>query len=166
MKQYLLLLPIISSACITTEDGKVIALDSMSQADYDKWRLYVSLGVKIGTNRLVHDGVIDRAKLEQVADRIEETVKNPVLPGTKSLLRPILEDTGLLEDEITLVLLVAENEIIGSGGLNDYTIVLSPRAKEVYLLIAGALRASEVVTEEELRMSEELGREFDHDTIQ
>jgi len=129
-------------ACSTTG---IPTLEQMSEADYSQWKLYIQLGVKIGTERLVQDHKVTQDELNVAAAAIDAIKGQSVLDNATSLITPALEKAGFHNDEVKLLLLVAENELISHGALhwmNPQTNVLelSPRTKEVLSIISSTLR--------------------------
>lgn len=156
------------SGCVTTGDGDqgVKFIEEMSDAEYAKWQLYVSLGVKIGASRLLDEGAVSEEELDLAADAIELAKDSAIVAGATSLIGPALEDVGLTNDEITLVLLIAEQELLAHGALEDYIdpetglLALSPRTKEMLQIIADSLRSATALTEEEALQGAELEADF------
>lgn len=136
-------------ACTTTPEGKGLkAIEQMSDAEYSKWKIYIELIVKVGINKLVDQHVVTTEDLVKVANVIESIEISDIQTGAKSLIKPALEKAGLKNDEIELILLVAEQELISHGALswtNPETgmIELSPRTKEILAIIVNVLRNSE-----------------------
>ena len=154
------------SGCVSTDGGKgVQALEQMSELDYNKWKLYIQLGVKIGANRLLEEGTVTAGQLEIAATALETVRDQTGIPGTKSFVKDALADAGLNNDEIELLLVIVEQELIARGALdwiNPETGVIewSPRTKDLLTLVAGSLRSAATVTEQEKSQGTQLEAEF------
>lgn len=154
------------TACTSTGNGNGIRpLEQMSELEYSKWKLYIQLGVKIGATRALTEGVITRDQLDLAAVAIESIKGTPIEGGAKSLIMPALQKAGFTNDEVELVLLVAEQELIARGALNwinpqTNVLELSPRTQEMLTVIADALRMAGNVTAKEKAQSEELRADF------
>jgi hypothetical protein len=160
------------TSCTTTQDGEqsIESLEQMSELDYNRWKLYIQLGVKIGANRLLEEGVVDEATLDVMADVVENVATKPIQAGATSIIKEVLEDEleklGLNNDEAVFVLLVAEQELLARGVLDGVldpetgNTVLSPRAKEMLGIVAGSLRAAGNVSAEEAVQAMELNANF------
>lgn len=140
-------------------------LEQMTELEYSKWKLYIQLGVKIGANRLIQEEITTREQLNIAATVIEGISSKPVTAGAKSLIIPALEDAGFNNDEVQLILLIAEQELLARGALdwiNPETglLELSPRTREVLSIIAGSLRTADKVTPAEKNQSEEMKADF------
>ena len=150
----LLMIPAMSG-CITTDNGAgVQAIEDMSELEFNKWNLYVTLGVKIAANRSLQEGLVTQEELNLAALGLELIGNQPVLDGTTSLIQSSLEDVGLNNDEIMLILLIAEQEILQRGG-GDYIdpvtgqLAVSPRTEILLDNIAQALRDAAFISDEE-----------------
>lgn len=154
------------SGCASTDGGKgVQALEQMSELDYNKWKLYIQLGVKIGANRLLAEGSVTAQDLEIAATALETVRDQTGVPGTKSFIQDALKDAGLTNDEVELLLVIVEQELLARGALdwlNPETGVIewSPRTKDLFTLVAGSLRSAAIVTEQEVRQGTSLEAEF------
>lgn len=154
-----------TQACVTTGDGQgVEALEAMSETEFAKWKLYIQLGVKIGANRLLEEGVVSADELEIAATAIETVRDQNLQPGATSFIQDALKDNGLTNDEVEFVLLVVEQEILARSGLefNPDTglVTLTLRTKDVLTVVAEALRSATLVTDEEQEAGLRLEREF------
>lgn len=156
-----------SSGCSTFNDGGSIAttLDQMSETEFAKWKLYIHLGVKIGANRLLEEGIVSEEDLLTAAGAIELAIDQPfvaVIDG--SFLMPFLAESGLSNDEIELLVLIAEQELlsiipdlsVGPTGV----LALSDRTKEVLVSITDALQEASYVTLKESEAAEEMQANF------
>lgn len=152
-----------SSGCTTTNGVK--PLEEMTELEYSKWKLYIQLGVKIGANRLLQEGIVTQDQLGVAAAAIDGIQGEPVAGGVKSLIVPALRKAGFANDEVEFILLVAEQELLARGALdwlNPETNVLelSPRTKEVLAIVANALRTAGVVTPAEQNQASEMKADF------
>jgi hypothetical protein len=75
-----------------------------------------------------------------------------------------VEDAGLTNDELMLLLLLVEQELIERGALEWFDaegqIDLSPRTEELLTIVANALRGSTEVTTDEVEQGDALEAEF------
>lgn len=154
-----------STSCVTTSDGHVKTLEEMTQVEFDNFKLYVQLGVKIGANRLVQERVVTTEELGVAATIIDGIQSKPVTGGARAILVPALQQAGFYQDEVELILLIAENQLWSRGALdwlNPETgvIELSPRTREVISLIADALRTAGTVTQEEQSQATAMRADF------
>jgi hypothetical protein len=151
----LLCMPVISGCATTGDDQGIELIEDMSEAEYAKWQLYVSLGTKIGASRLLEEGIVTATELELAADVIDALQDSVVSAGATSFIVPALQKAGLTSDEIQFVLLVAEQELLSRGALAGVvdpltgTVSLSPRTKEMLHIIAESLRSAVKPTEEQ-----------------
>jgi hypothetical protein len=154
------------SGCVSTGDGHgVQAIEQMSELDFSKWKLYLTLGTKIGANRLLAEGAVTAEELEIAATALETLRDQTVVPGATSLIQPALREAGLTNDEVELLLLIVEQELLSRGALewvNPETglFELSPRTKDLLTVVAGALRSATSVTSEEVESGQQLEAEF------
>jgi hypothetical protein len=153
------------TGCVSSGGNSVKPLEQMTELEYSKWKLYIQLGVKIGANRLVEEGVVTTEQLGIAAAIIDGLRDQPVAGAGKSLIVPALQKAGFNNDEVEFILLVAEQELMARGALdwlNPETNILelSPRAKEVLALIADALRTAGKVTENEQTQASKMNANF------
>lgn len=155
------------SGCMSTGDGEqgIEALESMSDLEYSKWKLYLTLGTKIGANRLLSEGVVTEEELDIAATALETVRDQSVVPGATSIITPALEEAGLTNDAVQLLLLIVEQELMSRGALEwldpeTGLIALSPRTKDLLTTIADALRSATLVTGEEIQQGMQLESEF------
>lgn len=153
------------AACTTTGGNGVKPLEQLTELEYSKWKLYIQLGVKIGANRLLQEGVVSTGQLNVAAGVIDGIQGEPVTGGAKSLIIPALHKAGFSNDEVEFILLVAEQELISRGALdwiNPETNVLelSPRSKEVLGIVADALRTAGNVTPSEQTQAQQMKADF------
>jgi len=154
-------MPMTLAGCASTSSGEqgIESLENMTELDYNRWKLYIQLGVKIGANRLIEEGVLSDTELELMAGVIETVATKPVTVGATSIIKTALEDAlaeaGLTNDEAVFVLLIAEQELMARGALDGVldpttgVVNLSPRTKDMLQVIADALRSAGIVTSEE-----------------
>lgn len=160
------------SGCVTTPDGEqgVEAIESMSELDFNKWKLYVTLGTKIGANRLLAEGLVNEQELELTAAVLETVRDQSIVTGATSLLIPALEEAGLNNDEIELLLIIVEQELLSRGALEwvdpeTGIVSLSPRTKELLTTVASSLRSAVLLTEDEEEQGLRLEAEFNGQII-
>jgi hypothetical protein len=96
---------------------------------------------------------------------IDGLATGPLELDAGSLIAPALRRAGLSNDELELVLLIAEQELAARGALNwvnpvTNVLELSPRSKEVLHIVARSLRAASVVTPKEKSESEFMNADF------
>lgn len=146
------------SGCVATQDGEqgVEALESMTDLEFNKWKLYVTLGTKIGANRLLAEDVTTETELNLAATALETVRDQSVVPGATSLIVPALQEAGLTNDEVQLLLLIVEQELLQRGALdwidpNTGVVALSPRTKELLTAVADSLRAATNISEKEMQ---------------
>jgi hypothetical protein len=74
------------SGCMSTSDGEqgIEALEAMTDVEYNKWKLYLQLGTKIGANRLLASETVTEGELELVATTLETVRDQSIVPGTTS----------------------------------------------------------------------------------
>lgn len=166
------LAPIIAVACLgavsctSTENGKSIqGLEEMTDVDFNKWKLYLQLGTQIGANRLLKSGAVSESDLEIAATALETLRDQDVVPGVESGITTALEDAGLTNEEVKLLLLIVEQELLARGALDwinpdTQMVELSPRTQDLLTLIAKSLRDAANVTSQNLIIGEELEAEF------
>jgi hypothetical protein len=144
-------------SCVSTGENEhgVVVIEEMSDQDFNKWKLYLQLGVKIGMNRLIVNETISVEDAELVAETLKDVATNPVIGGVENLLTEALKNNGFTNDEALLVILIVEQEILARNGF-DLGIggTLSPRTQDLLLTISNAVRDATIVTDEELRMAE------------
>ena len=144
------------SGCVSTGEGQGIEmLEEMTDLEYSKWKMYLQLGVKIGANRLLEEGLVTAEDLELAAVALETLRDQNFMPGVESAVSQALADAGMTNDEVTFLLVVMEQELKARGALdwiNPETgiLELSPRTKELLTVIANALRAAGTVTSGEV----------------
>jgi len=154
------------SGCASTDSGQGIeAIEQMSELDYNRWSLYVQLGVKIGANRLLEEGVVTEDELEITAVALETIRDQDFVPAGSSLVQTALQDVGLTSDEIELLLLIVEQELTARGALDwvnpDTGMVeLSDRTEALLTMVADALRSATLVTDTESEQGQVLEAEF------
>lgn len=152
-------------SCATTNGNGVKPLEEMTELEYSKWKLYIQLGVKIGANRLLQEGIVTQDQLGIAAAAIDGIQGEPVTGGIKSLIVPALRKAGFENDEVEFILLIAEQELLARGALdwlNPETNILelSPRTKEVLTIVANALRTAGTVTPTEKTQASSMNADF------
>jgi len=156
----------LSGGCVSSGNGQgVQTIEQMSELDFNKWKLYIQLGVKIGANRALAEGTVTVKELEIAATAIETVRDQSGIPGTQSFIKDALKKAGFKNDEIELLLVIVEQELIARGALgwlNPTTGVVewSPRTKDLLTLVAGSLRAATTVTEQEVNQGTGLEAQF------
>ena len=154
-----------SLSCKTSDgQGGLQTIEQMAETDFNQWKLYIQLGVKIGANRLLQEEVVSREELATAATAIEAVRDQAIIPGATSFIIPALEKAGLTNDEIVLLLLVVEEELKERGALAwidplTGTIALSPRTKDLLTIVANALRPT-VVFASEVQEAQMLEKQF------
>jgi len=154
------------TGCVTTGDGQGIkALEEMSDLEYARWQLYITLGVKIAANRALTEDLVSASELNTAATALEILRDQTVVSGATSLILPALESAGLTSEEVQLLLLIVEQELLSRGALEwldpeTGIVALSPRTKEMLTRVADALRSATVVSAEEVIEGEALEVEF------
>lgn len=153
--------------CISSQDGQkaIEALENMSDLDFNKWKLYVSLGSKIGANRLLAEGLASENDLKLAATALETVRDQSVVPGTSHFIENALADIGLTNDEVKLLLIIVEQELASRGALEwidpeTGLFALSPRTKELLTAVADSLRAAANVSNEEVEQGQKLEAAF------
>lgn len=160
------------SGCMSTSDGEqgIEALEAMTDVEYNKWKLYLQLGTKIGANRLLASETVTEGELELVATTLETVRDQSIVPGTTSILTSALDDAGLTNDEVALLVLIVEQELLTRGALEwidpeTGLVALSPRTKDLLTTIADAFRSATLVSDEEAQRGLELEAEFNGQII-
>lgn len=152
------------SGCVSTgEDGEqgIEALEGMTDLEFNKWKLYLTLGTKIGANRLLAEGVVTAEELDLTATAIETARDQSIVPGATAIITPALEEAGLTNDEVQLLLLIVEQELMSRGALEwldpeTGLVAFSPRTKELLTAVADALRSAALLSGTELEQGKEL----------
>lgn len=164
-------LPFVTTGCVSTGSGQGLAtLEEMDDASFARLQLFVSLGVRVGANRLVTEEIVEAEVLNVVAGVVEEVASSTSVVGSVSeLLSERLAEVGLTAEEVQLLFLLAEQAIAERGGLTVITIdgqsLLSDRSRALLTTIAAALRQP-VVTEAEFSTALALGADFSFEAFQ
>lgn len=169
MKKFLLAMAMIGTlftivpSCVS--NGSIRPLEEMTDLEFNRWKLYIQLGVKVGANRLLQEGIVTTDQLSVVAGIVESVKSGPVVAGASSLIVPALHKAGFNNDEVELVLLIAEQELLARGAFDwlnpaTGTLELSPRTKEVLDLIADSLRTAGTVTPQEQTQASQMNANF------
>jgi len=146
----------VSTGCVGTNDGEqgIEFIEEMSEADWARRQLILSLGVSVGANRLVEAGVVSQTDLELAAATLEIVRDQELIAGATSLITPALENAGVTNAEIQLLLLVVEQELLRRGALQwldeNGQVALSPRTRELLTTIANSLRTATSMTTTEI----------------
>jgi hypothetical protein len=155
-----------ATSCTSTSGGQqgVESIEDLSEEEYQRWKLYIDLGVKVGARRLLTEGAVTKKELKTAATAIRAVANGPVQAGTESILRSALEDAGFTNEEAMLIILIAENELKSRGALEgvlngEGLVTLSPRTKEILNVIADSLEAARV-TPTEQQIFEELHQSY------
>lgn len=155
------------SGCLSTGDGEqgIEALESMTDLEFNKLTLYVTLGTKIAANRALAEGAVTEEELDLAATALETVRDSSVVPGATSIITPALEEAGLTNDEVQLLLLIVEQELLSRGALEwldpaTGLVAFSPRTKSLLTSVADSLRAAALLTEEEAQQGIELEAEL------
>jgi len=149
-------------SCVSTNNGPAIVnIDAMPDVEYNRWKLYIQLGVKIGANRLLQEKVVTEAELKSAATVIDTLRDQTLIPGASHYIADALQKAGFTNDEAVFLLLVVEGELEARGAfkwVNPVTQVLelSPRTKDLLTTVSGALRSATVVTDEEVQQGKTL----------
>lgn len=153
----------VSGCASTGESGEqgVEALEGMTDLEFSKWKLYVTLGTKIGANRLLAEEVVSEAELSLAATVLETVRDQSVVPGSTALITPALVEAGLTGEEVQLLLLIVEQELLARGALEwldpeTGLVALSPRTKELLTAVADSLRSATLLSGEEMQQGKEL----------
>jgi hypothetical protein len=162
MVAFLVTTPLYVSSCISTggEQG-VETLESMPEADYQRLKLYSTLGVKIAANRLVEEGTVSTEDLEIAADVLDAIKTTPIMGGGQLLVSELLEGSGLTSTEIEALIQIVVFELeargifdqLGDGGL----INLAPRTEDFVDALIDSLRSAGTVSQEELAEAHAMG---------
>lgn len=184
MKKYLLTSALVlgtliaASGCLTTdEDGNttLMGLDEMSELEYSRMSIYISLGVKIGASRLLEAEQVDADTLNLVADVLEGLVGEPLLELAGGWITNAVSDSvPLTNDELLLLLIIVEQEVLTRGGgtyIDDVTgeLLLTERTEDLLLVVASALRSavgSVTPTEQGFKQSRPTLNSFDTPVLQ
>lgn len=174
MKKYLSLLiafglvalpiaPIALSGCATTPGGEqgLETLENMSEADYNRLKLYSTLGVKIAAHRLVEEGTVSADDLTLAADVLDAVKSTPITGGAELLVEQLLADSGLTSTEIEALIQIVAFELQARGVFDnldeDGLIRLTPRTEDFVDSLIGAVRSAASVSEEEFAEADAMG---------
>lgn len=135
------------AGCITTSEGEqgFESIEQMSDAEFAKWKLYITLGVKVGANRLLQEGIVGVDQIEKAATVLDLAINSPVTAGVTSFISEALEKAGLTTDEVSLLLIIVEQELFARGGLEyldeNGVLSLAPRTKDLLNDVVAALKS-------------------------
>jgi hypothetical protein len=134
------------SGCVTLPGGErgLESLETMSEVDFRRFKLYSTLGVKVAAHRLVEEEVVTAADLAAAADVLESLEETPVTGGAELLVEDLLTESGLTSSEVRAILELVVFELQAAGlfdqvGL-DGTLELGPRTKELVDALIAAVR--------------------------
>lgn len=153
---------LITSCSSTSQGNGFVAVEKLSEQDFNKWKLYVELGVKIGANRLLEEGVVKKDELTKIADSIDLVLTQPATSVGELLLSKALLNSGVSSDEIKLIVLIAESEIVNRNGYvyvnTDGIVNLTPRTRDLLMAVSHALRVAgkAPVTNAEIKFIEKM----------
>jgi hypothetical protein len=127
-------------------------LEQMDDVTYSHWKLYIQLTVKIAAHRLLTERVVTQDQLNLVAGVVDAVTTSPIQAGATSLLGPALAKAGFTSDEVTLAVMIADQELVARGALKNVDpttgmIQLSARTKEVLGLVSSALRTANITAD-------------------
>jgi hypothetical protein len=161
------------SGCVSTSTGQGIeAIETMTDADYQRFVLYLQLGIKISANRALAEELVTVEDLELAAEALVLIRDGSVVSvAGEGLIAAGLTEVGLTNDEIFLLLEILELELQQRGGL-DLTdpvtgqIMLTSRTEDLLTIIADTLlESTQPVTEQEIEEGMTLQEEFNGQLI-
>lgn len=147
--------PVALSGCTTTSGGEhgLKRLEEMSESDYQRLKLYSTLGVKIAANRLVQEGVVSAEELQAAATALAAIKTTPVLGGAELFVSDLLANSGLNSTEAEALLQIVVFELRDRGVLDvlnpDGTVQMAPRTQDFVDSLIEAVKSASVVTSEE-----------------
>lgn len=151
------------SGCTTTQDGEygLKRLEEMSESDYQRLKLYSTLGVKIAANRLVQEGIMSVEELQSVANALTAIKSTPVLGGAELFISDLLTNSGLTSVEAQSLVEIVVFELQARGVLSHLNeagaIALTARTGDFIDGLIEAVRTAAVVTAEELHSAKTVG---------
>lgn len=157
------------SGCVTTDEGQGIeSIEAMTEADYQRFMLYLELGVKIAASRALEEGVVTEQELRDTSDALLLITHADTLPvAGGGIFATALKELGVSNDEVLLILDIVKLELQQRGGMDFVDPVtgeidLTPRTELLLLMLAETLVAVtiEEPTEEELEQGKMLQQEF------
>ena len=157
------LVPVAISGCTTTQDGEhgLKKLEEMSETDYQRLRLYSTLGVKIAANRLVQEGVVSADDLSKAVTALQAISSTPVLGGAELFVSDLLAKNGLTGVEIESLVELVVFELQARGVLDilgpDGTVALSARTQDFLDALIEAVGSAAVITQEESESARSIG---------
>ena len=161
------------SGCLTTGDGSqgIEVIEGMTDAQFTNWKLYIQLGIKVGTNRMVQEGMVTQEDLNLAALTLEAVRDQPITPGATAIIAPALEEAGLTGPEVELLVAILEQELLSRGALDwidpeTGLIAFSPRTKELLTAVAAGLRSTDELTDSELEEGKALEAEYNGKLIE
>ena len=156
-------IPVALSGCVSTAGGEqgLETLENMSEADYQRLKLYSSLGVKIAANRLVSEGVVSAEELGLAADVLAGVKSTPAQGGAEALLQKLLADAGLTNVEVESLVQIVVFELQARGVFDvlgdDGLVQLTPRTEDFIDTLLDAVRSAASVSQEELTQAQAMG---------
>lgn len=166
MKRLILMIPLLLATTFNvTSCANIQPLEQMNELEYENWKVYIQLGVKVAANRLLQEGTISESELVTMADVIDTVTTSTVLPGATSILSSAIEQAGLTSDEARLLVAIVERELLARGALDwvdpaTGTASLSPRTKEILGIVSVSLRSAKAVTPTENAQAQVLEAQF------
>jgi len=154
------------SGCGSTPSGQgVQIIEDMNDAQFNKLKLYLGLGVKITATRLLDEKQITKEELQQAKMALVTLKSKPVIDGAASFIQKSLLEAGLKKPEIELLLVVVEQEILlrgPIGWIDEETggLKLSDRTKQLLDVVISALDAAGTVTYTEVQEANTLEAEL------
>lgn len=157
------------SGCVTTDEGQGIeSIEAMSEADYQRFMLYLELGVKIAANRALEDGLVTEQELRDTSDALLLITHADALPAAGTgVFATALKEMGVSNDEVLLILDIVKLELQQRGGMDFIDPVtgeidLTPRTESLLLMLAETLVevTLEEPTAEEVEQGKMLQQEF------
>lgn len=130
------------NGCASTEQR----LNEMTETQYQTWVQVTTLASKVTARRLVEEEVIDADDLDLLAGVAEAAATGNFTEPASDLLGPLLEEQGIYQEEIQLVLLLVQQAIQDRGGFDfvtneDGTYSVGPRTAGLLNAAAAGLRA-------------------------
>ena len=152
----------VSSSCQTGNNGQSLqTIEQMSDVEFDKWKLYIQLGVKIGANRLLEEKTVTVDDLLLASTAIETLRDQSIRPGIDHVIGNALIDSGLKNDEVALLLMIVEDELKARGALTwtdtvSGLIRFSPRTKDLLTTVVSALRSATIISTQDAAQGKQL----------
>lgn len=157
------------SGCVLTGTGQGIEnIEEMEEADYQRFRMYLRLSVKILAERLLVEEVVTSDELDNVATVIALAGHAPITGAIDSLIADTLTDSGFTGSEIMLIAVLIDDQLFGEGRFGtfvspDGTLFLSDRTAELLLDVGISIAEVSVgksVTDAETQQHKNLSTQF------